>query len=67
VVGQFRRVQQGLGGDTPVVQAGAAELSLLDETNGETKLNGTQSRGVAAAAATEYQDVEFLRSCLIGH
>ncbi|BAS12825.1 hypothetical protein AHiyo8_11280 [Arthrobacter sp. Hiyo8] len=49
------------------MQAGAAELSLLDEANGETKLNGTQSRGVAAAAATEYQDVEFLRSCLIGH
>ncbi|MCU1521252.1 MAG: hypothetical protein JWN19_1637, partial [Arthrobacter sp.] len=31
------------------------------------KLNSTQGSCVAAAAAAEYQDVEFLRSCLIGH
>ena len=67
MVGQFCRVQQGLGGDTAVVQAGAAQLSLLHEADGEAKLNGPQGGGVSAAAATEYQDVEFLRSCLIGH
>ncbi|MCU1510312.1 MAG: hypothetical protein JWO34_152, partial [Arthrobacter sp.] len=33
----------------------------------ETKLDSTQGSCVAAAAAAEYQDVEFLRSCLIGH
>ena len=67
VVGQFGGVQQGLGGDTAVVQAGAAQLSLLHEADGEAKLYGPQGSGVSAAAATEYQDVEFLRSCLIGH
>ena len=67
MVGQFGGVQQGLGGDTAVVQAGAAELALFDQADGEAELNGTQGSGVAAAAAAEYQDVEFLRSCLIGH
>jgi hypothetical protein len=49
------------------MEARAAELALLHEANGEAKLNGPESRGVPAAATTEYQDVEFLRSCLIGH
>ena len=67
MVGQLGGVQQGLGGDAAVVQAGAAELALLDEADGEAQLNGPQGSGVPAAATTEYQDVEFLRSCLIGH
>ena len=67
VVGQLGGVQQGLGGDAAVVEAGAAELALLDEADGEAQLHGAQGRGVAAAAAAEYQDVEFLRSCRIGH
>jgi hypothetical protein len=49
------------------VQAGAAKLGLLYEPNGEAKLNGPEGGGVSAASAAEYQDVEFLRSCLIGH
>ncbi|MNG31280.1 hypothetical protein D3C84_1170470 [compost metagenome] len=49
------------------MQAGSAEFALFDEADGEAKLNGPEGRGVSAAAATEYQDVEFLRSCLIGH
>jgi hypothetical protein len=67
VIGQFSRVEESLGGDTAIVQAGSAELCLFHKANGEPKLYGPQSGGVAAAAATEYQDVEFLRSCLIGH
>lgn len=67
MVSQFGRVQEGLGGDATIVQAGSAELCLFHKANGEPKLHGPQGSGVAAAAATEYQDVEFLRSCLIGH
>ena len=59
MVGQLRGVQEGLGGDAAVVEAGAAELVLLHEPDGEAELNGPQRGGVAAAAATEYQDVEF--------
>jgi hypothetical protein len=51
-------VQQGLGGDAAAVQAGAAELVLLDQRDRQIQLDGTQRGGVAAAATPENDDVK---------
>ena len=40
------------------MQAGAAELVLLDQGDGQAQLGGAQRAGVAAAAAAEDDDVE---------
>ena len=60
VVGDLGGVQQGLGRDAADVQAGAAELVLLDQADGEAQLDGAQRRGVAAASATEDDKVKVL-------
>jgi hypothetical protein len=57
VVGHLAGVQQGLGGDAPTVQAGAADLVLLDEDHGLAELGGPERRGVAAAAASQDDDI----------
>jgi len=57
VVGDLRRVQQRLGGDAAPVQARAADLVLFDERDLLAELGGPQRAGVAAAAATEDDDV----------
>ena len=53
LVGDLARVQQGLGGDAAPVQAGAAELVLLDQGDVQAQLRPAQGRGVTAAAASE--------------
>ncbi|CPU65290.1 Uncharacterised protein [Mycobacteroides abscessus] len=58
-VGELGRVEQRLGGDAPVVQAGAAEPARLDERDVETELGGTQRGGVAGAASAQDDDVEW--------
>src|SRR4029079_5234499 len=52
-VGDLGCVQQRLGRDTAHVQAGAPQLALLDQGNGQTQLGGAQSAGVAPAAPTQ--------------
>ena len=56
-VGHLGRVQEGLGGDAAPVQAGAAELALLDQYDLQAELGGPQRAGVAAAASAEDDDV----------
>lgn len=53
LVRDLARVQQSLRGDAAVVQAGAAELVLLDQGNVQTQLGCAQSRGVTATATAE--------------
>ena len=53
LVGDLAGVQQSLRGDAAVVQAGAAELVLLDQGNVQAQLGCAQGRGVTAAAAAE--------------
>src|SRR5699024_12099733 len=45
-VGDLRGVQQGLRGDAPAVQAGAADLVLLDEGDGHAEFGSPERRGV---------------------
>ena len=52
-VGDLGRVQQGLGRDAADVQAGAAELALLDQADREPELGRPQRAGVAAAARAQ--------------
>ena len=56
-VGDLCRVEQCLGRDAAAVQAGAAELVLVDEDDGHAKLARAERAGVAAAAATEDDEV----------
>ena len=68
VVGDLGRVQQRLGRDAAVVQAGAADLVLLDQRDRHAELGGAEGAGVAAAAAAEDHDVELgLRGSCVGH
>ena len=57
-VGDLGRVQQRLGRDAAAVQAGAAELVLLDQGDLHAELGRAQGAGVAAAAAAEDDEVE---------
>src|SRR4051812_1316512 len=50
--------QQRLGGDTPAVQEGPADLVLLDQADAHAELGRTQGTGVAAAPAAKDEDVE---------
>ena len=56
-VGDLGRVQQRLGRDAAAVQAGAADLVLLDQGDALAELGRAQRAGVAAAAAAEDDDV----------
>ena len=56
-VGDLAGVQQGLGGDAAAVQAGAADLVLLDQDDGHAQLGGAQRGGVATRATTEDDQV----------
>lgn len=53
LVGDLARVQQGLGGDAPSVQAGAADLVLLDQGDVQAQLRPAQGRGVTATTTAE--------------
>ncbi len=53
LVGDLAGVQQGLGGDAAAVQAGAAELVLLDQGDVQAQLSPAQGRGVTAATTAE--------------
>src|ERR1700722_3499667 len=56
-VGDLAGVQQRLGRDAALVQAGPADLVLLDERDTLPQLGGAQRAGIAAAAPAENDDV----------
>jgi hypothetical protein len=56
-------VQEGLGRDAADVEAGAAEVALLDEAHGQTELGGTERTGIAAGSRPENEYVELA----VGH
>src|ERR1022692_4320410 len=56
-VGNLGGVQQRFRRDAAAVQAGTADLALLDQRDALAKLRGAQRAGVAAAAAAEDDDV----------
>ena len=58
LVGDLGRVQQRLGRDAAAVQAGAAQLGLVDQRHREVQLGRAQGGGVSAAAGAEDHDVE---------
>ena len=62
-VGDLAGVQQRLGRDAAAVQAGAADLVLLDQHDGLAELGCSQRRGVAAAAAAEDDEIGLM----VGH
>ena len=51
-------VQQRLGRDAAVVQAGSAELALLDESDGQVELSRPERCGVTATATAQDEDVK---------
>lgn len=53
LVGDLARVQQCLCGDAAIVQAGTADLALLDQGDVQAQLRSAQRRGVTAATAAE--------------
>ena len=53
LVGDLARVQQGLGGDATPVQAGTADLVLLDQGDVQAQLRPAQGRGVTTATTAE--------------
>lgn len=53
LVGDLARVEQGLGGDASSVQAGAADLVLLDQGDVQAQLGPAQRRGVTATTTAE--------------
>lgn len=53
LVGDLARVQQGLGGDASPVQAGTADLVLLDQGDVKPQLSPAQGRGVTATTTAE--------------
>ena len=55
----LRAVEQGLGGDAAHVQAGAAQVLLLDEGNLLARVSEALSGQVAAGARTEDDDVKM--------
>ena len=59
-VGDLGGVQQRLGGDAADVQAGAAELVLLDERDAQAELGGAQRTRVAAGPRSQDHDVELV-------
>jgi hypothetical protein len=56
-VGHLRRVEQRLRRDAALVEARAAEATLLDECDGQAQLCRPQGAGVAAGPSTENDDV----------
>ena len=58
LVCDLTRVQEGLGGDAPVVQAGAPQLVSLDHRRAQAELGTAQRGGVTGTAAAEDYEVE---------
>src|SRR5690606_10288732 len=54
------RMQQRLGGNAALVQAGATHLRLLDESHAQAVLSGAQRTGVPAAPTSEDDEIELL-------
>src|SRR5699024_1343247 len=57
-VGDLGRVEEGPGGDAATVQAGTAELVLLDQDNAHVEFCCAYCRRIAAAAAAKDDEVE---------
>ena len=59
-VGDLRGVQERLGRNATVVQAGSAELIVLDQQDVLAELSGAQRAGISGATATDDGDVEVV-------
>jgi len=57
-VGDLTRVQQGLGRNTAVVQAGAAELVFLNQGDTHAEFGGADGGRVATATAAQDDEIE---------
>ena len=66
LVGDLAGVQQRLGRDAAPVQAGAADLVLLDQRDRQPEFGGPEGRRVAAAAAAQNDDVVTIVRCVHG-
>src|SRR5206468_7516987 len=68
-VGDLGGVEQRLGRDAAAVQAGAADLVLLDHDHRQAELRGPERAGVAAATGPEDHQIGGLRLCCLafGH
>src|SRR5437764_999015 len=62
-VGDLAGVQQRLGRDAATVQAGAADLVLLDQRDRQPELGGPERGRVPAAATTQDDHVIVVLSC----
>ena len=58
-VGDLGGVQQGLGRDAAHVEAGAAQVALLDQPDLQAELGRSQGAGVTARTSPEDEDVEL--------
>ena len=59
-VGDLGRVQQRLRRDAADVQAGAAEVALLDEPDAQSELGGAEGTGIPTRTGPEDEDVEVI-------
>ncbi len=59
-VGDLGGVQQGLGRDAAHVQAGAADLVLLDQRHAQPELGRAQGAGIAPGPCSQDHDVELV-------
>ena len=55
---QFRRGNQGLGGDAPPVQASAPQLFLFHQRHGSAQLRGPDRRGVTTGSGANHHYIE---------
>src|SRR5664280_626361 len=66
LVGDLGGVQQRLGGNTTVVQAGAADLVSLHHDDGHAELGRPKRGRVAATAGAENEEVDSVGGCGAG-
>ena len=60
-VGKRGGLEQGLGRDAAAMEAGAADLVLVDESDLQTELRGPESGRVAAGSGAEDDEIEVVR------
>src|SRR6188508_95370 len=58
--GEGRRFEQRLGRDATAVEAGAADLVLVDECHLQPELARPERRGIPARARTEHDEIEVI-------
>ena len=56
---ELGRLEEGLGGDAPDVEARPAELAALDQGNLQAELGGADRGGITTHPATQDRDVKI--------